>query len=132
MEMIKKNIGNDLRYRRAKKFTSVLTVALMTVVLGCAFAMPAFAAEINTSGFISTAVSVLKALVILVGAGIAVYGVINLLESYGEGGSPAGKSQGIKQLMAGLAIIIVALLLVPELETMMNSATAAAGTGGTT
>ena len=35
-----------------------------------------------------------------IGAGLAVWGVINLLEGYGND-NPGAKSQGIKQLMAG-------------------------------
>ena len=45
------------------------------------------------------AVNVLKTLVIALGAGLAVWGVVNLLEGYGND-NPGAKSQGIKQLMA--------------------------------
>lgn len=49
--------------------------------------------------FFTEAVNVLKALVIALGAGLAVWGVVNLLEGYGND-NPGAKSQGIKQLMA--------------------------------
>ena len=49
--------------------------------------------------FINQAVTVLQTLVIALGAGLAVWGVINLLEGYGQD-NPASKSQGMKQLMA--------------------------------
>ena len=49
--------------------------------------------------FINQAVTVLLMLVIALGAGLAVWGVINLMEGYGND-NPAAKSQGIKQLMA--------------------------------
>ena len=49
--------------------------------------------------FINQAVTVLQTLVIALGAGLAVWGVINLLEGYGSD-NPAAKSQGIKQFMA--------------------------------
>ena len=45
------------------------------------------------------AVNVLKTLVIALGAGLAVWGVVNLLEGYGND-NPGAKSQGIKQFMA--------------------------------
>ena len=41
----------------------------------------------------------LKILVMALGAGLAVWGVINLLEGYGSD-NPAAKRQGIKQFMA--------------------------------
>ena len=49
--------------------------------------------------FFYSAVEVLKVLVMALGAGLAVWGVVNLLEGYGSD-NPAAKSQGIKQLMA--------------------------------
>ena len=48
--------------------------------------------------FFTEAVNVLKTLVIALGAGLAVWGVVNLLEGYGND-NPGAKSQGIKQLM---------------------------------
>ena len=47
--------------------------------------------------FFNSAIDILKVLVIALGAGLAVWGVINLLEGYGSD-NPAAKSQGIKQL----------------------------------
>ena len=49
--------------------------------------------------FITSAVDVLKILVIALGAGLAVWGVVNLMEGYGND-NPGAKSQGIKQFMA--------------------------------
>ena len=49
--------------------------------------------------FINQAVTVLKTLVIALGAGLAVWGVIKLMEGYGND-NPGAKSQGIKQFMA--------------------------------
>lgn len=49
--------------------------------------------------FFTEAVNVLKTLVIALGAGLAVWGVANLLEGYGND-NPGAKSQGIKQFMA--------------------------------
>ena len=50
-------------------------------------------------GFFTSAIDVLQTLVIALGAGLAVWGVINLLEGYGQD-NPASKSQGMKQDMA--------------------------------
>ena len=50
--------------------------------------------------FINQAVTVLQTLVVALGAGLAVWGVVNLMEGYGND-NPGAKSQGIKQLMAG-------------------------------
>ena len=49
--------------------------------------------------FFSTAVTTLQTLVIALGAGLAVWGVVNLLEGYGSD-NPGSKSQGMKQFMA--------------------------------
>ncbi len=49
--------------------------------------------------FFTSAISILKTLVVAIGAGLAVWGVINLLEGYGND-NPGAKSQGIKQFMA--------------------------------
>ena len=48
--------------------------------------------------FFNQSIDILKVLVMALGAGLAVWGVINLLEGYGSD-NPASKSQGIKQLM---------------------------------
>ena len=50
--------------------------------------------------FFTSAVTGLKTVVTAIGAGVAVWGVINLLEGYGND-NPGAKSQGAKQLMAG-------------------------------
>ena len=49
--------------------------------------------------FFNSAIEVLQTLVVALGAGLAVWGVINLLEGYGSD-NPAAKSQGMKQFMA--------------------------------
>ena len=68
-------------------------------------------------GFFSSAVSTLQTLVVALGAGLAVWGVINLLEGYGSD-NPAAKSQGMKQLMAGGGVILLGMTLVPMLATL--------------
>ena len=49
--------------------------------------------------FFNSAVSSLSTVVVAIGAGVGVWGIINLMEGYG-GDNPASKSQGVKQLMA--------------------------------
>ena len=55
--------------------------------------------ETNWMAFFTSAISILQTLVVAIGAGLAVWGVINLLEGYGND-NPGAKSQGIKQFMA--------------------------------
>ena len=50
--------------------------------------------------FFNSAVDVLQTLVVALGAGLGIWGVINLMEGYGND-NPGAKSQGMKQLMAG-------------------------------
>ena len=64
--------------------------------------------------FFTQAVNVLKILVMAVGAGLGAWGVINLMEGYGND-NPGAKSQGIKQLMAGGGIVLIGLKLIPLL-----------------
>ena len=70
-------------------------------------------------GFFTSAVDTLQTLVVALGAGLAVWGVINLLEGYGSD-NPGAKSQGIKQLMAGGGVALVGLLLVPLLTGLFG------------
>jgi len=67
--------------------------------------------------FFTSAISTLQTLVVALGAGLAVWGVINLLEGYG-GDNPSAKSQGVKQLMAGGGVILLGTTLVPLLSTL--------------
>lgn len=69
--------------------------------------------------FFSSAVDILQTLVVAIGAGLAVWGVINLLEGYGND-NPGAKSQGIKQLMAGAGIMLLGTTLIPQLATLFG------------
>lgn len=64
--------------------------------------------------FFNSAVDVLQTLVIALGAGLGIWGVINLLEGYGND-NPGAKSQGIKQLMAGGGVVLIGTQLIPLL-----------------
>jgi hypothetical protein len=74
---------------------------------------------VNQMAFFNSAVDVLQMLVIGIGAGLAIWGVINLLEGYGQD-NPASKSQGMKQLMAGGGIAVIGLVLVPLLSGLFT------------
>ena len=86
--------------------------------------------------FFNQAITVLQTLVIALGAGLGVWGVINLLEGYGNDNpgvwgvinllegygndNPGAKSQGMKQLMAGAGVAIVGMVLVPLLSGLFT------------
>ena len=56
--------------------------------------------EDSNMAFFNSAITVLQTLVVALGAGLGIWGAINLLEGYGND-NPGAKSQGMKQLMAG-------------------------------
>lgn len=69
--------------------------------------------------FFNSAVDVLQTLVIALGAGLCIWGGINLLEGYGND-NPGAKSQGIKQLMAGGGVALIGITLVPLLTGLFG------------
>jgi len=109
------------RARYAKKAILFMTTVMCLMALAATTAFAAPSGNVDTADFISKTVTVLKAVVSLIGAGLGIWGVVNLIEGY-SGDNAAAKSQGIKQLMAGLGLILVGLVVVPVLETMMNNA----------
>ena len=70
--------------------------------------------------FFQSAVGVLQTLVIALGAGLGIWGVINLLEGYGND-NPGAKSQGIKQLIAGGGVALIGTALVPLLANLFTT-----------
>ena len=69
--------------------------------------------------FFNQAINILQTLVVAIGAGLAVWGVINLLEGYGND-NPGAKSQGMKQLMAGGGVALIGMTLVPLLSGLFG------------
>ena len=67
--------------------------------------------------FFEQSITVLQTLVIALGAGLGIWGVINLLEGYGND-NPGAKSQGMKQLIAGGGVALVGTTLVPLLSSL--------------
>ena len=63
----------------------------------------------------SSTVEVLQTLVTAIGAGLGIWGLVNLLEGYGND-NPGAKSQGIKQLMAGGGVALIGTTVVPLLS----------------
>ncbi len=70
-------------------------------------------------GFFNSAVDILQTLVIALGAGLGIWGIVNLLEGYGND-NPGAKSQGIKQLMAGGGVALIGTTLVPLLRGLFG------------
>ena len=69
--------------------------------------------------FFISAIAILQTLVIALGAGLGVWGLINLLEGYGHD-NPGAKSQGIKQLMAGGGVAAIGMTLIPLLSNLFG------------
>lgn len=74
----------------------------------------------NGFSFFADAVSSLQTVLILIGAGVGALGIFNLLEAYSDDNGP-GKNKGIKQLMSGGGIVLLAMLLIPKLASLMES-----------
>lgn len=73
---------------------------------------------LDYKSFLEDGVDALKLVVIAVGGGLAILGIINLLEGYGND-NPGAKSQGMKQFMAGAGVIIIGATLVPKLSGLI-------------
>ena len=65
------------------------------------------------------ALSVVQAILFLIGAALGIWGIVNLLEGYGSD-NPGAKSQGMKQLMAGAGVAVVGTVLVPLLSSLFT------------
>ena len=65
--------------------------------------------------FFNSAIEVLQTLVVALGAGLGVWGGVNLLEGYGSD-NPGAKSRGMKQLMAGGGVALIGTTLIPLLS----------------
>ena len=69
--------------------------------------------------FFTATIDTLKVLVIALGAGLGVWGGINLLEGY-VNDNPGAKSQGMKQLMAGGGVALIGMKLIPLLANLFS------------
>ncbi len=100
---------------RAKK---IVSVAVICAVAASLCAVTAFAAG-EEAKFFEDTLGVLTTVLVLIGAGLGIWGIINLLEGYGND-NPGAKSQGMKQLMAGAGIAIVGIVGVPALSKLFT------------
>ena len=73
----------------------------------------------NTMEFFNQSITVLQTLVVAIGAGLGVWGVVNLMEGYGND-NPGAKSQGMKQLMSGGGVILIGTQLIPLLSGLFG------------
>ena len=97
--------------------TSKVSKIAKALVLVLTFAV-AFPMQVQAAAFITEAIDILGIVIIAIGGGLGIWGVVNLLEGYGND-NPGAKSQGIKQLMAGLGLILLGLFAIPQLETLL-------------
>lgn len=121
MNQVKRNTSRlTKRTRMAKKAILFMTVLMCMMSMT---AMNVFAASgtVDATNFISTSVTVLQSVVSLIGAGLGIWGIVNLVEGYG-GDNAAAKSQGMKQFIAGAGLILVGLVVVPVLGDMISGA----------
>ncbi len=72
---------------------------------------------VNIMEFFQSAVTSLQTVVVALGAGLGAWGVVNLLEGYGND-NPGAKSQGMKQLMAGGGVALIGTQLIPLLANL--------------
>lgn len=69
--------------------------------------------------FFNQSITVLQTLVVAIGAGLGVWGFVNLMEGYGND-NPGAKSQGMKQLMSGGGVILIGTQLIPLLSGLFG------------
>ena len=74
--------------KRAILFATMGGVMMNT----CATQAFAASGEVDTGTFITTACTVLKSVICLIGGGVGVWGIVNLLEGYGND-NPGAKAQ---------------------------------------
>lgn len=69
--------------------------------------------------FFNTMITDLETIVKALGIGLAIWGIVNLMEGYGND-NPGAKSQGIKQVVAGAGIAFVAIKMLPLLSNLFK------------
>ena len=115
------------RKMRTKRLISVMFTVGIIMVMAMSFGVFAAAGGRDVTGeagekglaFFDKGIDALTWIVAALGAGLGVWGIVNLLEGYGND-NPGAKSQGMKQLMAGGGIALLAFLLLPELKTLFG------------
>ncbi len=115
IKTIKEKIGNCKENKFDIKKKALSLISFFTFITYPTAVFAAGTAAINS--FFSSAIDNLGTIVIAIGAGLAVWGLINLLEGYG-GDNPQSKSQGIKQLVSGIGIGLVGAVLIPLMNNL--------------
>lgn len=103
---------------RTLKAKKILTAAVCAAIMVTVCSVTAFAEAggAQVPAFFTDALGALQTVVLLIGGGIGVWGIIGLLEGYSND-NPGSKAQGIKQLMAGIGIVLVSFLI-PQLAQL--------------
>lgn len=117
----KKMLAKMAKNNRSIKKLTLMACTAMCIMSITTVSVFAAGGAVDTTSFITSAMTVLKSIICLIGAGLGIWGVVNLVEGYGND-NPGSKSQGMKQFVAGLGLIILGLVMVPVLETMMTGA----------
>ena len=87
---------------RASKIAKMMVLMVMLAV--------AIPMQVQAAEFITEAIDMLGIVIIAIGGGLGIWGIVNLLEGYGND-NPGAKSQGIKQLMAGGGLILIGIFV---------------------
>lgn len=107
--------------RIAKKVTAMWTAAMTSLVMMSVSAAADGLTGSDAKDFFEDASNALGTVIILIGAGVGVWGVVNLLEGYGND-NPGAKSQGMKQFVAGVGIVIIGVIAPGALNDLFGKA----------
>jgi len=118
--------GDDSPATKSQGMKQLMYGAAVSII-GANFLQSAMTAVVARSetGFVGALMPGIRAIIIGIGAAIGLFGVINLLEGYG-GDNPAAKSQGKKQLIAGLALGVIG----SDIALMFQAAVLGGGSPG--
>lgn len=122
--MNNKNIRTIMTINRSRKMKKLILIAAMISAFTVYAAVPASAATMMD--FQTSAQSALETVVTLIGGALGAWGVVNLLEGYGND-NPGAKSQGIKQAVAGVGLVLVGATIIPAIFSTGGGAAAGAG-----
>lgn len=123
-DITKSNSSLNIREYVAKSFRSVcgnfskLTLTALAIMI--ATSTTVYAGGLGGGQqFFQTAIDNLSTIVIAIGAGLGVWGIVNLIEGYGND-NPGSKSQGMKQFLAGAGLALLGVAVVPQLMTLFT------------
>ena len=107
---------------KTHKAKKIILMGVTMAVMATLCTITVFADEPKLDGsakqFFESALGVLKTVLILIGAGVGIWGIVNLLEGYGND-NPGAKSQGMKQLMAGIGVALVGVFAPDALKSLI-------------